>query len=182
MRMICAPILFALCLLAACSQSTLTNSASCTTDAECGVHAYCELALDSCSTGIDTYTATSGHCHRDCMGGACACQSDADCPSSVCHSGVCLTPVDQLCPTAPCTAECPLANLAQEGCPICLCAVCPNPDVGNVNTDAGSDAGTSDGGVCTTDGACVQNSDCCSGYDCIIRPAGRVCCVAGGCP
>ena len=172
MRMIYAPLLFALCLLAACSRSTLTNSEACTTDAECGANAYCARNIASCANGTDTFTASEGICHRDCMGGACTCLNDADCPSSVCTNGQCVA-VDRFCPEPPCTAECPSANLEQEGCPICLCSVCPNPDIGNNNADAG---------ICLSNGGtCAQDSDCCSG-NCIIRFDSRFCCEPGGCP
>ena len=135
-----------LCLCTSCpggsSSSGTSGGVACTADSQCGSGSYCDVPLTSC-TGYHDYAVEqgSGICHRDCLGGACSCESDADCPGGWCamlalpdgglkSSGICALPGGGDCAFQGCDADCPQTAFKEEDCPVCLCSACPGLDAG----------------------------------------------------
>jgi len=171
-------VTLALVALAGCSWSMLTIDSPCSQDADCGANAYCDMPLNDCPGDDGLLSAAPGQCHRSCWNSACVCTNDSDCPGSSCAEGKCLAlGVSPSCATAGCADECVLTTLAEERCPVCLCATCPIQGAGSGAPDAGD---ASDGGQCIQGGeACqVHGPDtCCPGTECTPESSdeGRCC-------
>jgi hypothetical protein len=152
--------ILALAALAACSSnSIIASTAPCARDTDCGAGSYCERPLDQCAGEVGFVTAGAGHCHRSCWNGACDCASDEDCPGSRCSSGSCVG-IGVDCAIESCTADCPQTRLAENACPICLCASCPG------------DAGPADGGPADGGQACGPTLECDGGSYCTQASGG----------
>jgi hypothetical protein len=103
-------------------------NAGCSSDAECGAGAYCRGLLMRCSSmcQLALGTAATGMCHRSCVGGACSCADDSDCPGAFTScdlsTGKCKTIAPPVC-HANCPSQCTDSTDAQYG-EICICPSC----------------------------------------------------------
>jgi hypothetical protein len=119
------------CCNVGCVAATKCGGTSCTSDDQCGAHAYCRGLLAVCRTDcqLTIGTSSTGVCHRSCVGrdAHCTCTEDADCPGEFTScdraSGTCQTIAPPIC-SATCPAGCTQATDAQFG-PICVCSACP---------------------------------------------------------
>jgi hypothetical protein len=104
---------------------------ACTADDQCGASSYCRGELSVCKSQcqLTIGLATTGMCHRSCVGPnpACTCVDDADCPgfytSCDLASGTCKTLAPPVC-HAVCPAGCADSGDTQFG-EVCICASCP---------------------------------------------------------
>ncbi len=128
-----------LVLLIACNGGALSSNLdaggndaalSCTSDDQCGAHAYCRGLLQRCRSDcqLTIGTAAVGVCHRSCVGrdAHCACVDDTDCPglftSCDVPSGTCKTIAPPICHSQ-CPAGCADSSDVQYG-EICICSSC----------------------------------------------------------
>jgi len=169
-------------LVGGCGASIFSSGVAqiaCAQDADCGAGAYCKIPLSYCAAGNGD-VAGEGLCHRSCLGGACYCTSDDDCPGSTCSQGSC-SEFGFKCPVQECSAACPSTRLAELSCPLCICLSCESADGGELDggePDGGAaDAGgvpCGDAGTCAADELCFVVTGC---GGAILLDAGAV----GGC-
>ncbi len=126
-----------------------TDGGTCRNSSDCGVSAYCRFPTTGWVTSGCPPVIPAGSCHRDCRGGRCGCEDDADCPESAgcLPDGGC--GAAELCDPPSCSSpNCSVASLGRGHCTgVCLCTVCPAPDAGST---AGCD------GTASLSGGCVS--------------------------